>query len=129
MSPHANLPIHRACHDLCALATRTFDQMSRSARYAVGQDLVRECFRMVMLVEAANEARGEARAAQLAQLSRRLQTVKLAYSVGHQQRMVTQALWAQSMQLTGSIGRQIGGWIKAPEDGRKRTPVASRSRP
>lgn len=47
MSPHANLPIHRACHDLCVLATRTFDQMSRSARYAVGQDLVREHKRLL----------------------------------------------------------------------------------
>jgi glutamine cyclotransferase len=39
-------------------------------------------------------------------------TLQVLLRVSHDERYVSHGLWAESMQLLDSIGRQGGGWLK-----------------
>ena len=42
-----------------------------------------------------------------------LRAVEVLLRVSHDSRYVSHTLWAQSVSLLGSIGRQGGGWLKS----------------
>jgi len=112
MALHTELQIHKTGVELLALAADVQAAIPRSFRN-FGNRIGDECTELLVAIARANAAQGPRRAAHLEQLLERLDVVALMLRIAHAKRLISQKLWAGSMQLTGSIGRQAGGWLKS----------------
>ncbi len=112
MALHTELQIHKVGVELLSLAADVQAAIPRSFRH-YGNRIGDECTELLVAIARANAARGQGKAAHIEQLLERLDVVAVLMRVAHGKRLISQKLWAASMQLTGSIGRQAGGWLKS----------------
>ncbi|MGE3346089.1 MAG: four helix bundle protein [Ramlibacter sp.] len=112
MALHTDLQIHKTGVELLTLAADVQSAIPRSFRN-FGNRISDECTELLVQIARANAAKGQGKVPHIEQLLERLEVVTVLMRVAHAKRLVAQKLWAQSMQLTGSIGRQAGGWLKA----------------
>jgi hypothetical protein len=68
---------------------------------------------MLDLMALANATQRAERARHIEQLKKHLRALTVLLRVSHDSRYVTTTLWAQSVQLLDSIGKQGGGWLKS----------------
>ena len=122
MALHTKIPIYRAGLDLLALAHRVQEQMPRGAKRTVGEKIAQHCIDILELMALANASR-EQRAHYLRELLVRQRAVEVLLRVSFEARHVSPKLWAQSVQVLGSIGAQAGGWLKTAAN-HNRAPAA-----
>lgn len=113
MSLAKDLEIYRAADALLTLALKVQAQVPRAYRVAVGQRISNECADVLMTVARANAARGAAREAQIARLLEHLEAATVLLRASHSLRLIPLKVWAASIELTDSIGKQAHGWLKA----------------
>jgi hypothetical protein len=113
MALHTDLPIYKTGCDLLALAIRAQAQMPRSVKRALGDKISQHCVEMLDLMALANASRRDERRAHVEALLTRQRAVTVLLRVSHQSRYVSHGVWADSVELLGSIGRQAGGWLKS----------------
>jgi hypothetical protein len=114
MAIHDQLPIHRTGVRLLALAVRVQEQLPRSVKRLLGEKIMQHCIDMLDLMALANASQREVRAAYIQELLKRQRAVTVLLRVCHDARYLTAPkLWAESMELLGSIGSQAGGWLKS----------------
>jgi len=113
MALHSELPIYKTGCDLLALALRVQEQMPRSMKRSLGEKINAHCVDMLDLMAMANATQRAQRVAHIELLLSKQRAATVLLRVGHDCRYIPTSLWAQSVQLLGSIGKQAGGWLKS----------------
>jgi hypothetical protein len=113
MALHTDLPIYRTGTKLLALAIRVQEQMPRQVKRSLGDKVSAHCVEMLDLMALANATKHAERAAYINELMKHLRATTVLLRVSHDCRYVSPKLWADSVQLLDSIGRQGGGWLKS----------------
>jgi hypothetical protein len=113
MSLHHDLPIHKKGRELLQLAFQVQQQMPRAFKRTLGEKITVHCTEMLDLMAMANATRGAERAAYIRELLARQRTSTVLLRVCHDMRFISHKLWADSVQLLESIGKQGGGWLKS----------------
>jgi hypothetical protein len=108
-----DLEIYKAADQLLALSLRLQVQVPRAYRQAVGQRISNECADILLTVARANAARGESREAHIATLLERLEAATALLRASHGLRLISTKVWAESIELTDSVGKQANGWLKS----------------
>ena len=113
MALHTELPIYRTGVQLLALAVKVQQQMPRGVKRSLGEKISQHCVDMLDLMALANATQRAERAHHIGELMKRLRAATVLLRVSHDSRYVSPRLWAESVQLLDSIGRQGGGWLKS----------------
>lgn len=113
MSLAQDLEIYKAADALLALALQVQAQVPRAYRVAVGQRISNECADILLTVARANAARGASREGHIAQLLERLEAAIVLLRASHNLKLIPHKVWAASIELTDSIGKQAHGWLKS----------------
>ena len=113
MALHTDLPIYRTGVQLLELAIKVQQQMPRGVKRSLGDKISQHCVEMLDLMALANATKAAERAAYIQQLMKHLRASTVLLRVSHDSRYVSHALWAQSVALLDSIGKQGGGWLKS----------------
>lgn len=113
MSLHHDLPIHKKGRELLQLAFQVQQQMPRAFKRTLGEKITVHCTEMLDLMAMANATRGTERAEHIRELLARQRTSTVLLRVCHDMRFISHKLWADSVQLLESIGKQGGGWLKS----------------
>lgn len=108
-----NLDIYKAADALLVLSLKVQAQVPRSYRLAIGQRLSNECAEILLTVARANAARGERREQHIEKLLEHLEATTVLMRAGHAVKAIPRAVWAESIELTDSVGKQANGWLKA----------------
>jgi hypothetical protein len=112
MALHTDLPIHRTGVRLLDLAIKVQVQMPRTVKRALGEKITQHCVEMLDLMALANASQGAARSDCIQALLTRERAVTVLLRVSHDARYISPKLWADSIELLGSVGKQAGGWLK-----------------
>jgi hypothetical protein len=113
MALHTELPIYRTGIQLLDLAFKAQAQMPRAVKRSLGEKISQHCVEMLDLMALANATQHGERADHIRQLMTHLRAMTVLLRVSHDSRYVSTTLWAESVQLLDSIGRQGGGWLKS----------------
>jgi hypothetical protein len=117
MAIHTELPIYRTGVQLLALAFKVQEQMPRGMKRSLGEKISQHCVEMLDLMALANATARAERAAHIQALMKHLRAATVLLRVCHEGRYCSNALWAQSVKLLDSIGKQGGGWLKSASNG------------
>ena len=120
MALHSDLPIYRTGVQLLALAIKAQEQMPRGVKRSLGDKISSHCVEMLDLMALANATQHEERADYIRQLMTQLRAMTVLLRVSHDSRYISTTVWAASVRLLDSIGKQGGGWLKSAAH--KRTP-------
>ncbi|WP_137860768.1 four helix bundle protein [Variovorax sp. 3P27G3] len=114
MALHSDLPIYRTGVRLLDLAVRVQEQMPRSLKRILGEKIIQHCVDLLELMALANASQRnmEARAAYLEEVLTKQRAVTVMLRVVFDRKHLSPKLWAESIELLGSIGKQAGGWLK-----------------
>jgi len=112
MALHSELPIHRTGVRLLDLAIKAQVHMPRAVKRSLGDKITQHCVDMLNLMALANATQREVRAGHIEQLLALQRTVTVLMRVSHDAQYISAPLWANSIELLGSIGKQAGGWLK-----------------
>ena len=112
MALHHDLPIYKTGCQLVALAVKVQQHMPRGVKRSLGDKISQHCIDMLNHMAMANATQHAERARHITQLLAVQRTLQVLLRVSHDQAYVSHNLWAQSVQLLDSIGRQAGGWFK-----------------
>ena len=113
MTLHTDLPIYRKGVDLLKLAFHVQQQMPRSFKRTLGEKITVHCADMLDLMALANASRGPERAAHIRALLQRSHATQVLLRVCHELRFISPKVWADSMLLLESLGKQGSGWLKS----------------
>jgi hypothetical protein len=112
MALHTDLPIYRTGVQLLDLAVSVQEQMPRNLKRIMGEKITQHCVDILELMALANSSQREMRAAHLQELLTKQRAVTVMLRVIFDRKHLSPRLWAESVQLLGSIGKQAGGWLK-----------------
>lgn len=113
MSLATDLEIHKQGLALLDLSTDVQSQIPRAFRASMGQRVAEECVEILLLICRANAARQPGdRAKHLEQLLESLHVAQMLLRTAHSKKLIATRLWAASIELTDSIGKQANGWLK-----------------
>ncbi|SIR00727.1 four helix bundle protein [Pseudacidovorax sp. RU35E] len=115
MAIHSDLPIYRTGVQLLNLAVRAQVQMPRELKRQMGDKITQNCVDILELMALANAAQKQHRAEYLQALLTKQRAVTVMLRVVFDMRRLSPKLWAESVELLGSIGRQAGGWLKSAD--------------
>ena len=113
---HHQLPIYKKGCELVSLAFNVQRQMSRDFKRSLGEKITSHCTDMVDLMALANATRGHERTAYIKELLKRQHATTVLLRVSHDMRFISPKVWAASVQLLDSIGKQGGGWLKSSSE-------------
>lgn len=108
-----NLDIYKSADKLLELSLKVQAQVPRAYRVAVGQRISNECADILLSVARANAARGDSRLKRIEELKEHLEAATVLLRAGHNLRIIPRGVWAESIELTDSVGKQASGWLKA----------------
>ncbi len=114
MALTTDLDIYKSASGLLSLAVDVQANIPRAFRASIGNRIADECVELLVTIGRANAARtGSGRAAQIETLLERLDVARFLLRAAHDKRLISGKLWAKSIQLTDSIGKQANGWAKS----------------
>ena len=113
MALHTDLPIYRKGVELLSLAVKVQQQLPRSVKRILGEKITPHCVDMLALMALANASQRDQRAAYIEDLLTRQRAITVLLRVSHDSRYIAPKVWAESIELLGSIGKQAGGWLKS----------------
>ena len=96
MAIHTEISIYRTGILLLELAIKAQVQMPRTVKRALGEKITQR----------------DVRAGYIDLLLARLRAVTVLFRVSHDSRYISPKVWADSIELLGSVGKQAGGWLK-----------------
>lgn len=110
MALHHELPIYKAAYDLLGLAVDLTRNIPRDFKRSLGDKARDECVEIMTLIFRANVAREKV--PHIEELLERIDVLNLMFRVFVDRRLISKSQYASAIQLTGSIGKQAGGWKK-----------------
>lgn len=111
MALHTNLPIYKVAYDLLNVVADMVKNMPRDFKRSIGGKVNDECVEIVVLIFRANCAREKA--PHLGELIERLQVIELLIRLSRDKRLISTGQYAKAIELTGSVGKQAGGWRRS----------------
>ena len=111
MALHTQLPIYKVAYDLLDVVTDLVKNMDRGFKQSIGNKISQECVEIVVLIFRANCA--SEKAPHLGELIERLQVAELLLRLSCDKRLISREQYARAIQLTGSCGKQAGGWRRS----------------
>ena len=112
MTIYSELPIYKHGCDLLSLALDVQTQMRRDFKRSLGEKIHVRCVDMLEAMAMANAMRGADRVQQLDCLLHHLRVATALLRVGHDKKLISNALWAASVDLLDTVGAMAGGWRK-----------------
>src|SRR5690349_12174486 len=114
MALHTELPIYEHGCKLLELALDVQTQMRRDFKRTLGDRIHALCVDMLEDMAMANATRAHERIEQLDTLLKHSRTLTALLRVGHAHKMklISNTLWAESIELLEAIGAMAGGWRK-----------------
>jgi hypothetical protein len=110
---HTHLPIYATGVRLLALVFKIQEQMPRGVKRSLGDKISSHGVEMLDLMALANATKHGERAEHIRQLMTQLRAMTVLLRVCHDSRYMSTKLWAESVALLDSIGKQGGGWLKS----------------
>ncbi len=111
MALHTNLPIYKSAYTLFDLITDLAKNMPRDFKQSIGGKLRDELVEIMVLIFRANTTREKA--IHLEKLIERLQVTELLLRLSRDKRLISTGQYANTVELTQSIGRQASGWRRS----------------
>lgn len=105
------LSIRKCAVDLAILATRILPDMNRAHRGLIGRDIREAAKAVVKNIRYANQSRDQARIDYINTVLDLTESIVIDFRIAFELRLISRDLWSQSIQLTGSLGKQAGGWL------------------
>lgn len=113
MTLSTQLDIYKQATALLDLAVDVQAAIPRAFRASMGSRIADECVEVLVLVGRANAARQpEDRAMHIGYLLERLEVATYLLRASHNKKLISHGLWANSIKLTDSVGKQANGWLK-----------------
>jgi hypothetical protein len=112
MALYTELPIYKHGCDLLSLAVDVQTQMPRAFKRSLGEKIHGLCVDMLESMAVANAVRGAERIQQIDRLLTHLRAATAMLRVSHDKRLISNALWARSVETLDAVGSQAGGWRK-----------------
>ena len=110
------LSIRKCAVDLAILATRILPDMNRAHRGLIGRDIREAAKAVVKNIRYANQSRDQARIDYINTVLDLTESIVIDFRIAFELRLISRDLWSQSIQLTGSLGKQAGGWLKSTKN-------------
>jgi hypothetical protein len=111
MAIHKDLSIYRAALDLTCLSSRLVAHMPRNHRAVDGAQLVAHSRALLKHIRHANQAIDKV--PHIERLLDRVDDVDIELRICVELRLISPPAYAEAVALSGSVGRQAGGWKKA----------------
>jgi hypothetical protein len=97
--------------------------MPRDFKSSIGTEIRKLCISMILSVMRANKTLNASKVTHIDQVLEDVEVFNDLFRVCRDMRMVSTKVYARATEITGSIGRQAGGWRKSAS-----SPVATPSR-
>ncbi len=110
MAIHTQLPIYKVAYDLLGAAVDYVRNMPRPIKAALGNRVTELCVEIVLLIARANSVRDKV--PHLGALLERAEELNLLLRLCRDKHFISTGQYAQSIELTASIGKQANGWRK-----------------
>lgn len=110
MALHTELPIYKTAYDLLDAITDLAKNMPRDFKASIGNKLRDEAVEIMVLVFRANCAKEKA--PHIQELLERQQVAELLIRLARDKRLISTKQYAETIQLTNSVGKQANGWRK-----------------
>lgn len=116
MAQYEHLPIYKQTYDILLRIMTATKDFPREYKYTLGQKLKDEVMELVVLIYRANSAKDKQ--AHVAQIVERVQVIQLMIRLAHDIRILPRRHYAALAEMTDSLARQAGGWLKSSGKGR-----------
>ena len=110
MAIHTSLTIYKNSYDLFDIIIDLAKNMPRDFKASIGGKLRDECIEILVLIFRANVA--NEKAPHISTLIEHLQVCELLLRLSRDKKLISTSQYAKAIELTGSIGKQAGGWRK-----------------
>ncbi|RDU99173.1 four helix bundle protein [Trinickia dinghuensis] len=111
MALHTELDIYKTGYDLFTRVTKIVENMKRPFKHLIGEEIVRETAKLLILVYRANIA--DDKAPHLSVLIEKVKLVELFLRLSLDDEKISPRQYYGTILLTQSIGKQASGWRKS----------------
>jgi hypothetical protein len=111
MALHTELKIHKTARDLIAVSIEASRHMPRDFKGTLGTEIRKECVAIILRIIRANVAQDKV--PHISQLLESVEVINTLMQVCLDAKLISPAIYGEATALTGSIGRQAGGWRNA----------------
>ena len=110
MALYTQLPVYQVAYELLNKCMGFVQNIPRSFKTAIGNRVRELCVDIVLLILRANCARDKA--PHLESLLERNEELQLLLRLCQDMRFISKTQYANAIELTASVGRQVNGWRK-----------------
>ena len=111
-----HLPIYKTTYALLQLVMRGLKNFSRDLRPTLGNRLLSEVLRLITSIYRARATTDpRSRAKHLRAILETIEVVEPLLQLSHDMQLLPRDVYAETVELTSSIGRQAGGWLRDAE--------------
>ncbi|WP_104656566.1 four helix bundle protein [Ralstonia insidiosa] len=108
MALHSELDIYKVGYQLLGKVTKLVENMERNFKRLIGEEIVRESAKVLILVYRANISSNKV--SHLTDLIEGVQMVEVLLRLSMDMKKISPGQYAGVIQLTTSIGKQANGW-------------------
>ena len=116
MAQYEHLPIYKHTYDLLLRIMTATKNFPREYKYTLGQKLKDEVIELVVLIYRANSVQD--RQSHISAILERVQVVQLMIRLAHDMKILPRRHYAALAEITDTLARQAGGWLKSSGKGR-----------
>lgn len=111
MALHHELPIYKSAYELLGLAIEVTQHLPRNFKRSIGDKLLEECVEIMSRIFRANVSREKV--PHIDRIRESNQVCELWFRLLCDKNFITVDRHAESIALTGEVGRQATGWRKS----------------
>lgn len=112
MALHHELPIYKAAFDFLSLSIDLTRNIPRDFKRSLGDKVRDECVEIMTLIFRANVVDGAEKVPYIKEILERTEVLNLLLRVFVDKQFISKTQYAKAIAMTGSIGKQAGGWKK-----------------
>jgi len=116
VAQYEHLPIYKQTYDLLLRIMTATKNFPREYKYTLGQKLKDEVIELVVLIYRANSVRDKEM--HISAILERVQVVQLMIRLAHDMKILPRRHYAALAEMTDTLARQAGGWLKSSGKGR-----------
>lgn len=108
-----HLPIYKTTYELLQLVMKGLKHFSRDLRPTLGNRLLNEVLKLITSVYRARATRdSRLRVKHLQAILESIEVIEPLLQLCHDMQLLPREVYAETVELTSSIGRQAGGWLR-----------------
>lgn len=110
MAQYTHLPLYKVAQELLSASVDYVQNMPRAFKSVIGGRVSELCVEIVLLICKANSAIHKA--PHLDTLLERNEELQILLRLCQDKRFISKTQYANAIELTASVGRQVNGWRK-----------------